>query len=56
MNNDYFCEFDELRTNVWGHFCLCYDGRKLVNDKTHIRDFRMKDGDEVCDSFSCSME
>ncbi|KAK9232270.1 hypothetical protein WN943_022515 [Citrus x changshan-huyou] len=33
-------------TNVWGHFCLCYDGRKLVNDKTHIRDFRMKDGDE----------
>lgn len=34
-------------TNVWGHFCLCYDGRKLVNDKTHIRDFRMKDGDQL---------
>lgn len=39
--------------HVWGHFCLCYDGQKLVNDKVHVRDLKIKDGDQVCDPFSC---
>ncbi|KAH7565018.1 hypothetical protein JRO89_XS09G0111300 [Xanthoceras sorbifolium] len=34
-------------THVWGHFCLCYKGSKLMNDKARIRDFRIKDGDQV---------
>ncbi|KAK2651659.1 hypothetical protein Ddye_011515 [Dipteronia dyeriana] len=33
-------------THVWGHFCLCYEGQKLVNDKARIRDFKIKDGDQ----------
>ncbi|KAK3219334.1 hypothetical protein Dsin_013304 [Dipteronia sinensis] len=34
-------------THVWGHFCLCYEGQKLVNDKARIRDFKIKDGDQL---------
>ncbi|KAL5756502.1 hypothetical protein ACOSP7_020928 [Xanthoceras sorbifolium] len=34
-------------THVWGHFCLCYKGSKLMNDKARIRDFRIKDGDQL---------
>ncbi|KAK0594842.1 hypothetical protein LWI29_001197 [Acer saccharum] len=34
-------------THVWGHFCLCYEGQKLVNDKARIRDFNIKDGDQL---------
>lgn len=37
----------ECRTHVWGHFCLCYEGQKLLNDKAYIRDLRIKDGDQV---------
>ncbi|KAJ4718412.1 putative U11/U12 small nuclear ribonucleoprotein 25 kDa protein [Melia azedarach] len=33
--------------HVWGHFCLCYDGQKLVNDKVHVRDLKIKDGDQL---------
>ncbi|KAK4838248.1 hypothetical protein QYF36_012293 [Acer negundo] len=34
-------------THVWGHFCLCYEGQKLVNDKARIQDFKIKDGDQL---------
>lgn len=37
-----------LRSLVWGHFCLCYDGQKLTNDKAYIRNYGIKDGDQVC--------
>ncbi|XP_044485224.1 uncharacterized protein LOC123210804 isoform X2 [Mangifera indica] len=33
--------------HVWGHFCLSYEGQKLVNDKARIRDLRIKDGDQL---------
>ncbi|XP_065868626.1 uncharacterized protein [Euphorbia lathyris] len=33
--------------HVWGHFCLSYEGQKLINDKTSIRNFRIKDGDQL---------
>ncbi|XP_031287362.1 uncharacterized protein LOC116146086 [Pistacia vera] len=33
--------------HVWGHFCLSYEGQKLVNDKARIQDFRIKDGDQI---------
>ncbi|KAI8544291.1 hypothetical protein RHMOL_Rhmol08G0284800 [Rhododendron molle] len=34
-------------SHVWGHFCLCYEGKKLINDKVHIRRFGINDGDQV---------
>ncbi|KAL6334135.1 hypothetical protein AAG906_004566 [Vitis piasezkii] len=34
-------------SHVWGHFCLCYEGQKLVNDKAHIRDIGIQDGDQL---------
>lgn len=34
-------------SHVWGHFCLCYEGKKLINDKVHIRSFGINDGDEL---------
>ncbi|KAF8400615.1 hypothetical protein HHK36_013914 [Tetracentron sinense] len=34
-------------SHVWGHFCLCYEGQKLVNDKAYIQNFRIKDGDQL---------
>lgn len=37
----------KCRTHVWGHFCLCYDGQKLLNDKESLRTFGIKDGDQV---------
>lgn len=36
---------------MWGHFCLCFDGQKLLNDKALIRNFGIKDGDQVCLEF-----
>ncbi|KAF8091021.1 hypothetical protein N665_0458s0023 [Sinapis alba] len=33
--------------HVWGHFCLCYGGQKLVTDTECIGSYGMKDGDEV---------
>ncbi|XP_077236694.1 uncharacterized protein LOC143878276 [Tasmannia lanceolata] len=34
-------------SHVWGHFCLCYEGNKLVNDKASLRTFGIKDGDQL---------
>ncbi|KAJ4900560.1 Ubiquitin-like superfamily protein [Raphanus sativus] len=33
--------------HVWGHFCLCYEGQKLVTDTECIGSYGMNDGDEV---------
>ncbi|CAH8353406.1 unnamed protein product [Eruca vesicaria subsp. sativa] len=33
--------------HVWGHFCLCFEGQKLVTDTECIGSYGMKDGDEV---------
>ncbi|XP_030488497.2 uncharacterized protein LOC115705326 [Cannabis sativa] len=32
---------------VWGHFCLSYQGRKLVNDKAPVRHYGIKEGDQL---------
>ncbi|XP_022153473.1 U11/U12 small nuclear ribonucleoprotein 25 kDa protein isoform X2 [Momordica charantia] len=32
---------------VWGHFCLCYEGQNLIDDKACIRVFGIKDGDQL---------
>nr|KYP52533.1 U11/U12 small nuclear ribonucleoprotein 25 kDa protein [Cajanus cajan] len=34
--------------HVWGQFCLCYDGQKLVTEKDYLRNYGIKDGDQVC--------
>ncbi|XP_031484360.1 uncharacterized protein LOC116253596 isoform X1 [Nymphaea colorata] len=34
-------------SHVWGHFCLCYEGYKLINDKEFLRDFGIRDGDQL---------
>ncbi|XP_048330978.2 uncharacterized protein LOC112492137 isoform X2 [Ziziphus jujuba] len=33
--------------HVWGHFCLCYYGRKLVHENECIRNYGIKDGDQL---------
>ncbi|XP_022729978.1 uncharacterized protein LOC111285031 [Durio zibethinus] len=33
--------------HVWGHFCLCYDGQKLVTDTDHIINYGIRDGDQL---------
>ncbi|KAK5830940.1 U11/U12 small nuclear ribonucleoprotein 25 kDa [Gossypium arboreum] len=33
--------------HVWGHFCLAYEGQKLVNNKACIKNFGIKDGDQL---------
>uniref|UniRef100_A0A7N0UTE1 Ubiquitin-like domain-containing protein n=1 Tax=Kalanchoe fedtschenkoi TaxID=63787 RepID=A0A7N0UTE1_KALFE len=33
--------------HVWGQFCLSYDGRKLLDEKAYLRDFGIKDGDQL---------
>lgn len=35
------------RSHVWGHFCLCYNGEKLLDYKAYIRVIGIKDGDQV---------
>lgn len=35
-------------THVWSHFCLCYKRQKLVDDKAYIRNFGIRDGDQIC--------
>ncbi|XWS70439.1 hypothetical protein CRYUN_Cryun03dG0048400 [Craigia yunnanensis] len=30
--------------HVWGHFCLCYDGQKLVTYTDHIINYGIRDG------------
>lgn len=52
--SNYLLSFFELcscRPYVWGHFCLSYNGQKLVIDTDCIRDYGVKDGDQVCDKF-----
>lgn len=36
-----------LRPFVWGHFCLTYDGQKLLTDTDDIGIYGIKDGDKV---------
>ncbi|KAL4303094.1 hypothetical protein GQ457_10G018080 [Hibiscus cannabinus] len=33
--------------HVWRHFCLCYDGLKLLTDTDHIMNYGIKDGDQL---------
>ncbi|CAN6459675.1 unnamed protein product [Victoria cruziana] len=33
--------------HVWGYFCLCYKGYKLINDQEFLRDFGIRDGDQL---------
>ncbi|KAH1203554.1 hypothetical protein AAZX31_17G198600 [Glycine max] len=33
--------------HVWGQFCLCYDGQKLVTEKDNLRNYGIKDGDQL---------
>ncbi|XP_030452458.2 uncharacterized protein LOC115674255 [Syzygium oleosum] len=33
--------------HVWGQFCLCYDGQKLVTETDYIIDYGIKDGDQL---------
>ncbi|XP_061376452.1 uncharacterized protein LOC133318462 isoform X2 [Gastrolobium bilobum] len=33
--------------HVWGQFCLSYDGQKLVIEKDYLRDYGIKDGDQL---------
>ncbi|GER51699.1 ubiquitin-like superfamily protein [Striga asiatica] len=33
--------------HVWGQFCLCHEGQKLVADTDHISLFGIKDGDQL---------
>ncbi|KAJ0833967.1 putative U11/U12 small nuclear ribonucleoprotein 25kDa protein [Helianthus annuus] len=35
------------RSHVWGHFCLCYEGEKLLDDKAYIKRLGIKDGDQI---------
>ncbi|KAF5466769.1 hypothetical protein F2P56_016669 [Juglans regia] len=34
-------------SHVWGHFCLSYDGQKLINDKVCLPKIGIKDGDQL---------
>ncbi|KAL6221658.1 hypothetical protein ACLB2K_005054 [Fragaria x ananassa] len=34
-------------SHVWGHFCLCYNGKKLLDYKAYIRVIGIKDGDQL---------
>ncbi|XP_022721087.1 uncharacterized protein LOC111278728 [Durio zibethinus] len=34
-------------SHVWGHFCLSFEGQKLVNNKACIRNFGIRDGDQL---------
>ncbi|KAL5213240.1 hypothetical protein ABZP36_024087 [Zizania latifolia] len=33
--------------HVWSHFCLCFKDEKLTDDKTTLRAFGIRDGDEL---------
>ncbi|KAM7258960.1 hypothetical protein ACFE04_014701 [Oxalis oulophora] len=33
--------------HVWGHFCLCYEGQKLVFERDCINNYGMKEGDQL---------
>ncbi|KAL0319130.1 UNVERIFIED_CONTAM: U11/U12 small nuclear ribonucleoprotein [Sesamum angustifolium] len=32
---------------VWSHFCLCYEGQKLISEKACIQSYGIKDGDQL---------
>lgn len=34
-------------SHVWGHFCLCYDGWKLLADSEPIKNYGITDGDQL---------
>ncbi|XP_074358349.1 uncharacterized protein LOC141697734 [Apium graveolens] len=34
-------------SHVWGHFCLCFDGQKLLDDNEYISDYEIRDGDQL---------
>ncbi|KAF5461402.1 hypothetical protein F2P56_017506 [Juglans regia] len=34
-------------SHLWGHFCLCYNGQKLVTQTDSIRNYGIKDGDQL---------
>ncbi|KAJ7978963.1 U11/U12 small nuclear ribonucleoprotein 25 kDa protein [Quillaja saponaria] len=34
-------------SHVWGHFCLCYNDQKLVDDKAYIGLYGIHDGDQL---------
>lgn len=40
-----------VRTLVWSHFCLCYEGQKLIHDVASIKKYGIKDGDQVWSGF-----
>lgn len=43
------------RLHVWSNFCLCYNDRKLVSETECIKNYGIKDGDQVVFGFpSCS--
>ncbi|CAK8570013.1 unnamed protein product [Lathyrus sativus] len=33
--------------HVWGQFCLCYDEEKLVKEEDYLRNYGVKDGDQL---------
>ncbi|KAI5393802.1 hypothetical protein KIW84_060783 [Lathyrus oleraceus] len=33
--------------HVWGQFCLCYDEKKLVKEEDYLRNYGVKDGDQL---------
>uniref|UniRef100_A0A7N2KU05 SNRNP25 ubiquitin-like domain-containing protein n=1 Tax=Quercus lobata TaxID=97700 RepID=A0A7N2KU05_QUELO len=42
--------------HLWGHFCLCYDGQKLVTEADPIRNYGIKDGDQGNNTICLEME
>lgn len=51
---NYLFESGSWRLHLWGHFCLCYDGQKLVTETDSIRNYGIKDGDQVSGGFPLS--
>ncbi|PIN22043.1 hypothetical protein CDL12_05262 [Handroanthus impetiginosus] len=39
-------ERKNLWSLVWSHFCLCYEGQKLISEKACIQKYGIKDGDQ----------
>ncbi|XP_061341045.1 uncharacterized protein LOC133287442 isoform X2 [Gastrolobium bilobum] len=39
--------FRQSWPHVWGQFCLCYNGHKLVTETDYLRDHGIKDGDQL---------
>ncbi|KAI3455305.1 hypothetical protein Pfo_011968 [Paulownia fortunei] len=40
-------ERKKLWSLVWSHFCLCYEGQKLISEKACIKKYGIKDGDQL---------